>query len=292
MLAPTRIRIAMSLMLLTPLAAAGAEDGQPQVQTRVLIVVGPSDHPPGTHEVAAGGRVMKHGLEHATNLAGVAATVSIGWPEESAIKQAADTVVFIGDEFPPHQLPESEKIMAELTEMMHRGAGMVCIHFATGLREPDVGPDGDHPLLHWIGGYFASRCEHHQSVARVFRQATIEPAAEGHPVARGWQTFNLHDEPYMNNYFGPPGHAEEVGLIPIATSLLPPEQPERHLVAWGLQRDDGGRGFGIVMPHFYRNWQLDDLRTLILNGIVWTAGREVPEGGVRGELPDLATFQR
>ena len=29
---------------------------------RVLVVVGPSNHPPGTHEVAAGGRVLKHCL--------------------------------------------------------------------------------------------------------------------------------------------------------------------------------------------------------------------------------------
>jgi hypothetical protein len=44
------------------------------------------------------------------------------------------------------------------------------------------------------------------------------------------------------------------------------------------------------MPHFYRNWKQDDLRRLILNGIVWTSGREVPEEGVRSELPDLRQF--
>ena len=30
--------------------------------TRMLIVVGPSNHPPGSHEVAAGGRLMKYCL--------------------------------------------------------------------------------------------------------------------------------------------------------------------------------------------------------------------------------------
>lgn len=38
---------------------------------RVLIIVGPSKHPPGSHEVAAGGRVMQHCLENMTNQPGV-----------------------------------------------------------------------------------------------------------------------------------------------------------------------------------------------------------------------------
>jgi hypothetical protein len=45
------------------------------------------------------------------------------------------------------------------------------------------------------------------------------------------------------------------------------------------------------MPHYYRNWELADLRTLILNGIVWTAGVEIPGAGVRVELPALTSFE-
>ena len=36
--------------------------------TRILIVVGPTNHPPGTHEVAAGGRLMKYCLENMASL--------------------------------------------------------------------------------------------------------------------------------------------------------------------------------------------------------------------------------
>lgn len=272
------------------------DGGLGRAKKRVLIVVGPSNHPPGTHEVAAGGRLMEYSLEHAEGLdPAIDATVVIGWPEDVAVRDAADTVVFIGDEFPPHKLPESQRVMKELGGMVSRGCGVVCIHFATGLREPDVAPDGKHPLLDWIGGYFASRCSHHKSIAKIFPEATIEPATAGdaaatHPVLRGWKAFTLDDEPYIDNYFGPPGHAERVGLIEFATSMLPPESPRRQVVAWGLERPDGGRGFGIVMPHYYRNWELADLRTLILNGIVWTAGVEIPPSGVKVALPALATF--
>ena len=71
----------------------------------------------------------------------------------------------------------------------------------------------------------------------------------------------------------------------------PPEKPKRETVGWAVERADGGRGAGVVMPHFYRNWANPDLRTLILNAIVWAANGEVPAGGVKVELPDMSTFK-
>ncbi|MBX9585441.1 MAG: ThuA domain-containing protein, partial [Gemmataceae bacterium] len=253
---------------------------------RVVVVAGPSDHPPGTHEVAAGGRLLAHCL----TAVGLTAEVVTAWPDDGA-KAFADVaaVAFIGDLFPPEVLPNRAAALRDLATMAGRGCGVVCLHYATGLEAKHVGADGGHPLLGWIGGYFATRCTHHKSVARVFREARVEPAAGPHPVLRGWKAFTVHDEPYINNYFGPDGPAETV--TPLATAVLPPEKPARETVAWAVERADGGRGAGVVMPHFYRNWRDDDLRTLILNAVVWAAGREVPAGGVRVRLPDLTTFK-
>jgi type 1 glutamine amidotransferase len=254
-----------------------------------LVVVGPTNHPPGTHEVAAGGRLLAHCLNTAGRPA-LKAEVVTEWPKDGE-KAFADvaSVVFIGDLFPPEVMPNRDAIMKDLAAMTRRGCGIVCVHYATGLEAKHVAADGDHPLLHWTGGYFATRCNHHKSVARVFKEATIEPAKADHPVLRGWKAFTLHDEPYINNYFGKGGPAKTVTAL--ATAMLPPEKPNRETVAWAAERPDGGRGVGVVMPHFYRNWRLNDLRTLILNAVVWTATQEVPKDGVRVELPDLATFQ-
>jgi type 1 glutamine amidotransferase len=261
-----------------------------RAETRVLIVVGPSTHPPGSHEVAAGGRVMQHCIEHMENVPGVKAEVVTEWPKDPAVLDATATVVFIGDQFPPMRMPDSAAIMAQLGAMMKRGCGIVCVHYATGLRAEDVAADGAHPLLGWLGGYFATKCAHHQSVAKIYSAATITPAAAGHPVSRGWKEFTLHDEPYINNWFGGEGNALLPGVTVLATSMLPPESPKSERVAWCVERADGGRGFGIVMPHFFRNWKNEDLRRFILNGIVWTAKLDAPAEGVRTELPDLATF--
>ena len=256
---------------------------------RVLIVVGPSNHPPGSHEVAAGGRLMKHCIEQMENVPGVKADVVHGWPDQSR-RNAASVIVFIGDTFPPNRLPNPEQNLADLDAMMRRGAGIVCVHYATGLRGEDVQSDGDHPLLGWLGGYFANRtCPHHESFAKIFPEATITPAALDHPINRGWQEFTIHDEPYYNNYFG---HKNVMApnVTALATSMLPPAKPTPETVAWCVERSDGGRGFGIVMPHFYKNWGQNDLRRFILNGIVWSAKIDVPAGGVKTKTPVLSAF--
>lgn len=256
----------------------------------ILIIVGPTDHAPGTHEVAASGRLVAHCLQNMSNLPGVRAEVHYEWPKDELLDQAA-ALVFTGDNFPGATLPNSGAILTKLDAMAKRGVGIVCIHYATGLRKQDVGKDGDHPLLRWTGGYFATRCEHHQSIAKIYPAATITPAAADHPVCRGWKEFTLRDEPYINNYFGKDGNQPAANVTAIATSLLPPEKPKKEIVAWAVSREDGGRGMGIVMPHFYANWKNEDLRRCILNGIVWAAKLEVPAEGVKTTLPPLEEFK-
>ena len=270
-----------------PLLASRSRAAEP----RVLVVVGPTNHKPGSHEVAAGGRLVAHALEHMRNTPAMPADVVYEWPGKE-LRDRASTVVFIGDTFPANRLPNPERNLADLSEMMGRGCGIACLHYATGLLGEDVTEEGDHPLLRWLGGYFANRsCPHHESIAKIYEQATIEPAAPRHPVSRGWKPFTLHDEPYINNYFGPNGNRPAANVTPLAVSMLPPDQPKRETVAWGVERPDGGRGFGIVMPHFYKNWGNDDLRRFILNGIVWTARVEAPAAGVETDPPDLSLFE-
>jgi type 1 glutamine amidotransferase len=288
------MRIFRSLLLL--LFATSALAAEP---AHVLIVVGPSKHPPGTHEVLASAKVIKHCLETMTNVPAAKVDLFQEWPKDPALLAAASTIVFTGDSFPPNRFPDPKKNLADLDAMMKRGCGIVCVHYATGLLAEDVRPNGEHPLLHWMGGYFANRsCPHHVSIARISESATVSPAAPQHPIVRGWKEFTLKDEPYIKNYFSAPGNkAGGTGDQPaanvtvLATSMLPPDAPKAEPVAWCIERADGGRGFGIVMPHFYHNWKVEDLRRFIMNGIVWTAKLEVPKDGVQTTLPDLSTFE-
>ncbi len=256
--------------------------------TRVLFVVGPSTHKPGTHEVAAGCRLLADLLQNSKNAGTIHCTISEGWPSDATTLENVNTIVFSGDRFPLAEMPNTKVNMSQLAELMDKGCGLVCYHYATGLTKGQMPDSGDHPLLKWMGGYFATRCVHHQSTARIFEQAKIEINSK-HPVLNGVQPFTIHDEPYINNYFGPNGI--ENNVTPLMTSMLPPESPKPEVVAWAVERKDGGRGVGIVMPHFYRNWSNDNLRKSILNAIVWTSGQDVPAAGVHSQQPNLAAYQ-
>jgi len=258
-------------------------------KAKVLVVAGPCQHPPGTHEAAAGARLLKHCIQHAENVGPVSAELWEAWPKEGGVPEGTSTIVFIGDIFPPERMDDRDKIMAELTKLMDQGCGIVCIHYATGLRGEHVSEDGDHPLLHWLGGYFATGgCKHHRSVARVC-PATLVPEENDHPILQGWKKFSFDDEPHWNNYFGKDGMAPNV--TPLVYAMLPATEPKKETIGWAVQRKDGGRGVGLVVPHFFRNWRIDDLRTLVLNSIVWTAKLDVPAESVKTTLPDLATFK-
>lgn len=67
------------------------------------------------------------------------------WPAD-ALRDATSTVVFIGDTLPPNRLPNPAKKLAHPAEMMSRGCGIVCAHYATGLLGDAVAPDGDQVL--------------------------------------------------------------------------------------------------------------------------------------------------
>jgi hypothetical protein len=69
--------------------------------------------------------------------------------------------------------------------------------------------------------------------------------------------------------------------------MLPPERPEKQVIAWAVERADGGRAFACTGPHYQASFQNEDLRRLALNAILWTAKIDVPSGGVQSAVsPD------
>src|SRR6056297_2676876 len=76
-------------------AESGVTDRDP-VTRHVLVVVGPSNHPPGTHEVAAGGRLIAACLEQPQDGISIKATVVESWPSDDARLDSVDAVVMIG----------------------------------------------------------------------------------------------------------------------------------------------------------------------------------------------------
>ena len=96
-----------------------------------------------------------------------------------------------------------------------------------------------------------------------------------HPICRGWKEYELHDEYYLNP------------TIDKATSLIQVTAKEKPVVVgWSYERANGGRSYGTTLGHFYRNFQQEPFRRMVVNAILWTAKLEVPKGGAKVSLSD------
>ncbi|MEW4530244.1 PVC-type heme-binding CxxCH protein [Maioricimonas sp. JC845] len=261
---------------------------------KVVFVAGTKSHGYFSHEHNAGCLLLAEKLNTAARENGLPVLATVytnGWPKDPTAFDNADTVVSYCDGGGRHYLNDRLEDFDYLVES--RGIGLCCIHYAV---EVPKGPSGEH-FLKWIGGYF----EPFWSVNPHWT-ATFENLPE-HPVTRGVEPFEVRDEWYYHMRF-----PEDMdGVTPILTDLPPREslnrkdgahsgnpfvreavleRKEPQHVAWAYERPGNkGRGFGFTGGHFHANWQNDNFRKVVLNAIVWTAGLEVPEGGVDSATP-------
>ncbi|MEZ6120456.1 MAG: hypothetical protein R3C28_28315 [Pirellulaceae bacterium] len=63
-------------------------------------------------------------------------------------------------------------------------------------------------------------------------------------------------------------------------------------VAWVVEREDGGRGFGFTGGHVHWNWGDPNFRKVVLNALVWISKSEVPANGVSGDDPSRTTGRK
>lgn len=252
---------------------------------RIVFVAGTASHGYGGHEHNAGCRVLAKALEE-SGLPVETAVYDGGWPKDPNAFDGADAIVIYANGGGGHPiLPHLEQV----EPLMKKGVGLACLHYAVEVPKEQAGQQ----FLDWIGGYF----ETHWSV-NPWWTAHIEQLPE-HPVTRGVKPFSLHDEWYYHMRFRP----DMEGVTPVLTAIPPDSTRERpdgphsnnptvrarrgepeHL-GWVRERPDGGRGFGFTGGHWHWAWAHDDFRTVVLNGIAWTAGLDIPAGGVPSKAP-------
>jgi len=224
--------------------------------------------------------LFMHCLQTSPNVQGIRCEAHDRWPADPNTLRDAATVVMYSEgawkNGRPHPILTPER-MEVLDRHMARGCGAVLLHYTLTAAEKVEMPF----VIRWIGGYYSF--ESRESSNRMGRKPTpYSPATPSHAVSRGWKAFSLpHHETYFRLSF-----AERAVPILRAPLIAKPERASDNVVAWALERRrGGGRGFGYSGGHFYDNWLNDDLRTMVLNAIVWTAGMDVPAEGVQSTVP-------
>jgi hypothetical protein len=251
---------------------------------KIVFLAGAPSHGQGDHEHNAGCLLLKSCLD---KIPGVTTAVyTNGWPRDpqAAFAGAAAVVIYSdGGEGHPFLRDDRLKIIGRL---MKKGVGLACLHYAV---EPTK-EAGEKEFLDWIGGCF----EQHWSVNPTWRAEFKQLPTNA--ITRGVSPFSMTDEWYFHMRFreGMKGVTPILSAVAPAATMHRPDGPHEgnpavresvkrgdpQVVAWAVERPDGGRGFGFTGGHFHANWVNNDCRKLVLNAILWVAKVEVPAGGV------------
>lgn len=262
------------------LAACSQSEAETAEKKTVVMIAGVPSHPSGQHEFQAGVILLSRALNEQSDLPIDVKTTFNGWPEDESIFDGADAVVIYSDGNDRHPTKDHE---AKMDEMADAGVSFMFMHYGV---EVPKGERGEF-FKKWIGGHYESGFS-----ANPHWTADAQPNQD-HPIGNGVPKFSANDEWYYHMRFAEPKTATDiltavptreninryVHWTPAAEKALGTKQA----MMWAVERPDGGRGVGFTGGHWHRNWAIEDFRTLVLNGIAWTAGIDVPEAGVKSE---------
>ena len=256
-----------------------------QDRKKIVLLAGPPSHGYGYHEHNAGCLLLAKCLNE--GMSNIYATVyKNGWPKDPTALDNVDEVAVYCDGGGGHVVMRH---LEEMDALAKKGIGIAMLHYAV---EVPKGKPGNH-MLDWTGGYF----ETYWSVNPTW-EAEFTDFPE-HPITRGVKPFSIRDEWYYHMRF----RVNMENVTPVLSAIPPestrnrPDGPHsgnptvrarkgmsEHL-GWAYERPGGGRGFGFTGGHDQINWAHDDFRKIVLNGLVWTAGVEVPRDGVPSQTP-------
>jgi type 1 glutamine amidotransferase len=294
---------AMSKSLLGLLAAALLIAGVPfaagelqQPKPKKIVMMGMNtDHKAGEHEYMAGLAILAECLKQTP---GVEVTVfkvspnpkkekgkswAAGWPDEAKAMEDADCIVCFCKTAGDYFMSDGER-KEKLSEIMKKGAGFVSLHWAVETKKEF----GDPAFMAIQGGYYEPGYS-----TNPHNTATVQQPDPQHPVARGWKPFEARDEFYFKMRMMPDAK-------PVVTATLKGYDKKDYkdeTIGWVYTRKDNkgplgeGRSFGFTGCHFHKNFAIEDFRRMIVNGILWSAGMEVPANGapvmLKEAVPDV-----
>jgi type 1 glutamine amidotransferase len=242
---------------------------------KIVILAGSFSKGGGEHEYFAGSALLFNLLKQTPGVAPVLAAE--GWPKNEKIFDNAKTIVFYMDGggkqpiLQPGRLELIEKLAA-------KGVGIVHLHQI--IDYPKTHTDRMLPLIGgvWVPG----------AGARGHWDGDFAQFID-HPISRGVAPFKENDGFIYKLKFidGLKGITPLLRTTPPKATLKDTED----IVSWAFQRPDHGRSFVFTGCHLQSSWGLEGMRRFVVNGILWSAGLDIPASGAPVAL-DPADLQK
>lgn len=272
---------ALCLSLVLVVAPCRAADVDPFDQSGITIEVLPTDAKAikvvliagvptpklrsGEHEYFAGCALLMKMLRQTPGVFPVLARD--GWPKKSETLKGAKAVVLFVEGGAAHPALKGDRLK-ELERLEKSGAGIVHLHSAI-----DYPRDLGDRVRVLAGAAWEPR---HSLRAHWVAEFTKFP---GHPITRGVTPFKIDD-----GWLWKLRYVDRMkGVTPLLRTRSPKDKSktsdDEAIISFAFERPHGGRSFTFTGCHLHESWKLPGFRQFIVNGILWSAGLEIPEKG-------------
>lgn len=233
--------------------------------TKVVLVAGSNFFKPGEHEYVAGCAVLMDLLKQTP---GVYPVFAVDWPQNPETFKNAKAVVFFFDGGDKHALLKDDRL-AQVQKLSDAGVGIV--HFHQVIDYPKELGDR---ARGWMGAAFEKGFSQRAHWIGEFKDFP------NHPICRGVTPFKIDDGWLYKLRFVP----EMKGVTPLLRTVSPkapatPAASDESIVGWAYDRPAGGRSFTFTGCHLHKSLAEEGYRRFLVNGILWTAGVEIPKSG-------------
>jgi len=273
-------------LLLIAVLAANAADPDPFDQTgvpieeqpkdskvaKIVLIAGPAATKlkSGEHEYFAGCALLAKMLRQTDEVFPVIARD--GWPTKKETLAGAKAIVLFFEGGDVHSAIKGDR-MKELQKLADAGVGIVHLHSAI-----DYPKDFGDRVRSWSGAAWEKGFGQRAHWVAEFNEFPE------HPVCRGVTPFKIDDGWLYKLRFT----SEMKRVTPILRTANPkaktPSTVEEATISWTYERPSGGKSFNFTGCHLHESWALDGYRKLIVNGILWSAGKEIPADGAPAKL--------
>jgi mannose-6-phosphate isomerase-like protein (cupin superfamily)/type 1 glutamine amidotransferase len=260
----------------------------PSGPTIVLIGGDKQGYPRTEHDYPDGILAIERLIKGSPQLQAVHPVVKsfpTGFPSDlSQIADADVVLMYFGMDYAKmSQVLDNEPRRAAMERLMAKGAGLIALHQASTVpnRTSLI------PMADWLGGVRFGMADRTTEIAQI----QISGAGKN-PIANGLKPFELLDEFYPTITFSTTDKVTPIlsAKVHIQTRNNQPvfeEPPAEHVIAWAAERPNGGRSFAFTSGHYLLTFDQPQVRTMLLNAILWTAKRDVPPGGATTNAPTM-----